>query len=334
MKTSKQKGLVLSMRKWLSVWFAFCMAFSVAAILLPNALAIDSEEAMSSDESREAIVQDSATNRYAKVATAKGTLNMRAEPKDKAKILNRLPKGTIIRIVDDNAGWMKILYKGRYGYAKASFLEEIKELPYSIITEGNKGDSVLAFKRALHRLGYLKSGDINTRFDVAMEIALTKLQLLNGVELNPKAITPELQALMEWGMLAKGKSGYVDTAADKHSGLMVSIFCWDSGGTLYDGDQSVKVKISYAAQATGGQPPYIITVKKSLKSGGEQYGDVVSSPFSHIWSKNSDYLYLYAIATDSIGNTATACASFRYALPSRYTAGTMDAQNDDCDDSI
>jgi len=292
----------------------------VAIVLFPAATACALDEETYSEADEELTTQSMEMNRYAKVVTAKGTLNMRSEARDKAKILTRLRKGAFVRIVDDQGEWTKIQYKGRFGYVKASFLEEIDQTLYSRITKEDKGNTVLALKRALHKLGYLKSGDVNTRFDKAMERALTKAQLLNGIELSPLAVTPELQVLLECGMLVKCKSGYLDTATDKDSGLMVSIFCWDSGGTLYEEDQSVKVKVSFATQANGGQPPYTVTVRKSLKGGGRgQYGDVVTSPFSYIWGKNSDCLYIYATVIDSTGNTATACAVFRYHLPARYT---------------
>lgn len=288
------------MRKWLAVGFAFCMLLGAHAAAIAEAW-----------QSLEPV-------RYARVVTDKGTLNMRSEAKDSAKVLTRLARETIVYIVEDSGDWTKILHNGRAGYVKSSFLEEIYEFPYSLITKESDGDAVIAFKRTLHKLGYLKSDDINKRFDAAMENALTKVQLMNNVALSPQAVTPELQALMEWGMLAKGKSGYIDTATDQDSGLTVAIFCWDSGGILYEADRSVKVEVTFAVQATGGQPPVAVTVKKSLSGGGEAFADVVTSPFSQIWSQSTESLYLYAVAVDSAGNMVTACTPFRYTLPARY----------------
>lgn len=294
------------MRKLIAIWLAFfCMA-GAGAMLAQTAPAAGAEAEQHAESAR-----------YAEVTTEKGTLNLRTEPKDSAKVLKRLERGSIVQILGDYGDWTEILYGERSGYVMSKFLTEIEELPYPLITKEDTGDAVLAFKRAMHQLGYLKSEEINTRFDMAMELALTKMQLMNGVALNPEAVTPELQALVEWGKIVKAKSGYLDTATDQDSGLTVSIFCWDSAGTLYEADKSVKLKISFAAQATGGVPPYTITVKKSL-GGGEAYGDEVTSPFSHIWSPTSDCLYVYATAVDAAGNTVTACAPFRYTLPSQY----------------
>ena len=264
------------------------------------------------------IQQSASANRYAKVKTSKGTLNMRAEANDKSKVVSKLPKGSIVRLVNDNEAWAKIEYKNKTGYVKTGFIEEIKNLPYGTLLKGDKSDAVLSFQKALHKLGYIKSEEISSRYDETMEAALTKLQLLNDLPLNPREVTAETQALMEWGMLDKCKSGYLDTASDKNSGLTLSVFCWDSDGTLYDADKSVKLKISYATNASGGSPPYTITVRKSLSGGGPLSGDPVASPFSHIWSYGSDRVYVYATVVDAIGNSVTACAPFKYMLPTRY----------------
>lgn len=257
--------------------------------------------------------------RYAEVATPKGTLNLRASAKDSAKVLKRLAKGSIVEVLQEEGDWTQVRFGKTEGFVKASFLKVIDALPYTPITSDQKGDHVMAFKRAMHGLGYLRSDDVNQRFDPAMESALLKLQLLNDLPLTPGVVTAQAQALMAWEMLAKAKTGYVDLATDDASGLTVAIFCWDSDGTLYDDDKAVKLKISYGAQATGGTPPYDITVRKSISaSGGDVSGDLVQSPFSHIWGQTSDTLYVYATAVDADGNTVTACAPFRYTLPDRY----------------
>lgn len=293
------------MRRLFAVWLTFCMMTGILLVPL-SALSTGLE-----GQSAEAV-------RYAEVATEKGTLNFRSAAKDDAKILDKIPRGTIVRIVEDNGEWTQIQYGKQTGYVMTSFLKEYLEYPYSLITKEDEGEAVLAFKRILHDLDYLKSDDINKRYDNAMEAALTKLQLMNNIALDPETVTPELQALVEWGMITKGKSGYLDTATDKETGLTVSIFCWDSAGMLYEKDKSVKLDISFATQATGGQAPYTITVTKSLSGGGAQSGDVVTSPFSHIWGLDTERVYVYATATDAVGNTVTACAPFRYSMPERY----------------
>lgn len=255
--------------------------------------------------------------RYAEVATEKGTLNMRSQDRDDAKIIAKLARGSIVQVISDDEVWTRVRYGGQEGYVMNKFLRAITALPYQTITKEDQGtDAVLNFKRALHKLEYIKSDDINMRFDDVLTNALLRMQLMNGVTLSPDAVTPELQALIEWGMIKKGKTGYVDVATDAATGLTVGIFCWDSAGVLYEKDAAVKLTISYGVQATGGVPPYDITVKKSL--GGEASGDVVENPFSHIWGQTSERLYVYATVVDAQGNTVTACAPFAYRLPARY----------------
>lgn len=299
------------MRKSLVAWLMIILLG--LGMALPMASASDIEEnvdTMTVFQSGEAV-------RYAKVATKKGTLNMRKKAQDNAEIVYKLPRGTIVQITQDLDGWAQVLYKGRTGFVMSSYIEEYTEFPYSAITKDSDGDAIRTFKKAMYKLGYLKSEEINKRFDAAMEKALVKMQLINNVSLDPEAVSPELQALMEWGMVLKSKSGYIDTATDDESGLTVSIYCWDSDGFLYEKDKSMKLEISYGTQAMGGQPPYAITVKKSL-GGGVDYADEVTNPFSHVWSPTTECLYLYATVIDAAGNTATACAPFRYTLPARY----------------
>ncbi len=255
---------------------------------------------------------------YAKVFTKnKGSLNMRAENKPKGKIVKKIPNGSVLRTIEVGEEWTKAVYKDEIGFVKSEFLEFMgAEGTYSPITNKEKGNQVLEIKNKLYQLGYLKKEDINQQFDKKMEIALTKLQLMNEVALNPTVVSSELQSLLEWGMIEKGKSGYTDVVTDEETGLTVGIFCWDSGGTLYEADQAVKVKINYAVQATGGTAPYQITVKKSLTE--EKYGDEVKTPFSYIWKKTTEHLYVYATAVDANGNTVTAKANFKFTLPERY----------------
>jgi uncharacterized protein YgiM (DUF1202 family) len=259
---------------------------------------------------------------FAKIVTTTGTLNMRQDANTKAKVLTRLASGSIVRVVaiitETESKWTHVIYKDKNGYVMTKYLEFITELPYKPIKSGDKGDNVLAFKQAMRRLGYIKSVDVNTRYDAAMETALTKLQLMNNLPINPSVVSAETQALMDWGYLTKYRSGYLTSATDETSGLSVSIFVWDVSGTLYDYEEAVNVKLSYGAQAFGGQPPYTISVKKSTSVGAEASATPATNPFYHMWTKNSDRLYVYATVTDAIGNTVTACAPYKYTLPPQY----------------
>lgn len=294
------------MRKpWIRL-FAACL---LACVCLCSALNTMAEAVQ--------VGEDTPAIRYASVATEQGTLNVRSKPEDGANVQDRLAKGAIVHILEDLDGWKQIAYNnGRStGYVVERFIAEITEFPYETLKSGDSSDAIMRFKRALSRLGYLKEEDIGKRYDNAMERAVAKMQLLNGFALNPSAVTPEMQALMEWAQIVKAKSGYIDTMEDEETGLMVSVFCWDCASMRYEDDQAVKVDITYAVQAAGGVPPYTITVKKSADGGGEAYADEVSDVFSHIWNESTGTIYIYATAVDAVGNTVTACTPFRYALP-------------------
>ncbi|MDR0395715.1 MAG: hypothetical protein LBH66_00260 [Oscillospiraceae bacterium] len=259
---------------------------------------------------------------FARVKTASGTLNLREKAENSAKILAKLASNVVVRVVavmtETEALWTHVVYKENSGYVMTKYLEFITELPYEPIVSGDKGSHVMALKQAMRRLGYIKVADVNTRYDAAMETALAKLQLMNNLPLSPSVVSAETQALLEWGYISKYRSGYLTSATDETSGLTISIFVWDVSGTLYDYDEAVNVKLSYGAQALGGQPPYSISVKKSTSAGGEAYADPISNPFYHMWTKNIDRLYVYATVTDAIGNTVTACAPYKYTLPPQY----------------
>ncbi|GHU70268.1 hypothetical protein AGMMS49992_02320 [Clostridia bacterium] len=258
----------------------------------------------------------------ATVATTTGALNLRAEPDKSAKSLAKISDGTKVLVtnlvVDSEAEWTEISYKNQTGYVMTKYLEIVTVLPYSPITSDQKGDEVMAFKRAMRQLGYIKSEDVNQKYDDAMEKALTKLQLMNGLILEPNVVTPKLQAMIAWGMIVKCKSGYLDTATDDESGLTVSLYVWDVSGKMYDMEEAVNVKLAYGTQAAGGFPPYTITVRKTLSSGGPENADPAPNPFNQMWRKTTERLYIYATVTDAAGRSVTACVPYKYSLPPKY----------------
>ena len=259
---------------------------------------------------------------FARVVTESGTLNMRLEGKAGAEVTAKIPKGAEVQVLADLGEWSEIFYKNRIGYVMSKYLkpyddEDLNEA-YVPITKDSESSAIVAVKRALYKLEYLKEEEVNSRFDKSMELALMKVQLVNGITLDPQTVSPELQALLADGLASRSKSGYYDTETDAETGLSVSIFCWDTGGMIFEEDNSFKVQITYAVQAMGGQAPYTITVKKSVGASGEAYGDVVSSPFSHIFGVGYDDLYLYATVVDANGDTVTACTPFAYRMPARY----------------
>ncbi|MDR1262041.1 MAG: SH3 domain-containing protein [Oscillospiraceae bacterium] len=282
----------------------------------------NSEEAVSSPYHFAINPDPSAKTLYASVSTKSGTLNLRQKAESKSKVLAKLASGAVVRVIaiitETESQWTQVIYKDNIGYVMTKYLKFITELPYTPLLSGEKSAEILAFKQALRRLGYIKSDDVNSKYDAPMEIALTKMQLMNKLPLNPTVVTADAQALVEWGLICKYRSGYLQSITDAASGLSASIFVWDVSGTLYDADEAVNVKLSYGAQAAGGQPPYNISVRKSLSADGAAYAEMVSDPFYQMWTKSIDRLYVYATVTDAAGHTVTVCAPYKYTLPPQY----------------
>ncbi len=279
----------------------------------------EDEEASGDEASGDEGAQDDGSLRFSEIITKSGTLNLRKKADGSSKIVAKLPNQAKVRVLEKSGDWTHVAFGTKTGYVKTSYLSPIAEIPYETLSPGDKGDKVLALKKQMRKFGYLKSEEVNMRFDPTMEKALHKLQMINGIELSAD-ITPELQALIHWGNLRTCKSGYSGTATDKDSGLTVTIFCWDSGGKLYEEDESVKVNINFVAQAMGGTPPYTVTVSKTLDADdGAESGDTVTSPFSFVYKSDCAGVYLWAVAEDANGNKVTTKARFRYKLPERYT---------------
>lgn len=52
----------------------------------------------------------------------RGTLNLRAEPSPKGKVLARIPYGTQLETSQLDANWSKVTYAGETGYVMNKFL--------------------------------------------------------------------------------------------------------------------------------------------------------------------------------------------------------------------
>lgn len=320
------------MRKILSMWMACAVLFGIVAITAPAARGEDAPaEEMEQADGEEALGEETeqsageaSVRRYALVNTKKGTLNLRKTASKNGKVTGRLPNQVTVAVLAVEGDWIKVHYGTKTGYVMASYLTEVEELPFETLQPGDKGDEVKKLKQQLKKLGYLQSKQVNDKYDAALEKALQKLQLLNGFPQTAVA-DADVQAFVFWGKVMTDKSGYSGTATDEVSGLTASIFCWDSGGMLYEEDQAVRVKISFVTQVSGGQPPYDITVQKAVSSRADTTsGDDVKSPFTYVWKNETGPLYLLAIVEDADGNTVTARARFNYTLPARYRDNGID----------
>jgi len=238
---------------------------------------------------------------FAKVNTTQGTLNMRSQARDGARVVGRLSNGMLVHVHQRGEKWSRVSYGSRTGYVMSSFLVMLTELPYQHLQPGDTGAAVRALKERMKDLGYLTRRQVNDKFCADTEKALRKLEMLNGMP-ETGAATPELQAFVFHGSVERSKSGYSASNTHKGSGLTVSIFAWTSGYTLLGGDDdgSVEVIIHYVTNVSGGSEPYTVTVRN------EGPGDSARNPYRINWSPGTPTVYLTATATDDDGNTVSA----------------------------
>ena len=99
----------------------------------------------------------------AKVTTGKGPLKLRAGASASAAVRTEIPNGTCILVTEETDVWCCVTYEGQSGYCMTKFLTLLREanpdlLNYRILRMGATGDDVLAVKRRLQELGYIRSG--------------------------------------------------------------------------------------------------------------------------------------------------------------------------------
>ena len=99
----------------------------------------------------------------AKVTTAnKGPLKLRTEASQKCRVIDEIPNGTCVLVVEEGESWCRLVYQGQEGYCMTEFLILLRGadpsmLEYRVLKNGDKGEDVLALKRRLKELGYLRS---------------------------------------------------------------------------------------------------------------------------------------------------------------------------------
>ena len=103
----------------------------------------------------------------AKVATEKGALKMRKTADKKGKVIGEIPNGTCILVTGEDGEWCEVSWSNKTGYCKAEFLVLFREadlslLDYRVLQKGDKGDDVLALKKRLKELGYIRGNAVLT----------------------------------------------------------------------------------------------------------------------------------------------------------------------------
>lgn len=137
----------------------------------------------------------------AKVMTRKGPLKLRASASEKGRVTDEIPNGTCILVEQEDEAWCRVSYKNQKGYCKTEFLILYREadlsiLDYRVLKKGDKGEDVLALKKRLQELGYIRDGSKMTDVynDVAME-RVTLFQRQTGMTEDGIA-SQELQAYL------------------------------------------------------------------------------------------------------------------------------------------
>ena len=116
----------------------------------------------------------------AKVMTRKGPLKMRVSASEKGRVLDEIPNGTCILVEQEDETWCRVSYRNQTGYCKTEFLILYREadlsiLDYRVLNKGDKGDDVLALKKRLQELGYIRNGSKTT--DVYNDVAIERVKL-------------------------------------------------------------------------------------------------------------------------------------------------------------
>ena len=116
----------------------------------------------------------------AKVMTRKGPLKMRVSASEKGRVLDEIPNGTCILVEQEDETWCRVSYRNQIGYCKTEFLILYREadlsiLDYRVLNKGDKGDDVLALKKRLQELGFIRNGSKTT--DVYNDVAIERVKL-------------------------------------------------------------------------------------------------------------------------------------------------------------
>ena len=112
----------------------------------------------------------------AKVTTPKGPLKLRASADGKSRVLDEIPNGTCLLVLEEGNAWCRVSWQERTGWCKTSCLILLRDadlslLDYRVLNKGDKGEDVLALKRRLQELGYIRKGSelTNVYNDVTAE---------------------------------------------------------------------------------------------------------------------------------------------------------------------
>lgn len=99
----------------------------------------------------------------AKVITEnKGPLKLRESAGKNARVLDEIPYGTCLLVIQQDDSWCQVIYNEQTGFCKTEFLKFFYEadqsiLTYRVLKTGDRGEDVLALKQRMQELGYIRS---------------------------------------------------------------------------------------------------------------------------------------------------------------------------------
>ena len=131
-----------------------------------------------------AFAEGTQSGTIAKVTTEKGSLKLRKSAAPKGKVVAEIPNGTCILVTREGKEWCEVSWEDRTGFCRTEYLTFLREadqslLSYRVLRPGDKGEDVIALKKRLQELGYIRTGaTLTNRYndDTAERVALFQQQ--------------------------------------------------------------------------------------------------------------------------------------------------------------
>ena len=145
---------------------------------------------------------------YARVSTASGSLNLRAQPTGTARVLRTIPQYALIPILQKGSAWCQTIYAGQTGYVMTSFLTFTDD-PVPTVTAAPAvtpaPTAAPTQTQALFARVTTPSGSLNLR-------ALTNSSARMLCTIPQNEVIPVLSQGADWCQVRyNGKTGYVMT---------------------------------------------------------------------------------------------------------------------------
>ena len=145
--------------------------------------------------------ENAAGGLVAKVTTKKGSLKLRKTAGAKGRVIGEIPNGTCVLAIREEDGWCKVRWNELTGYCDTDYLllyrgADLSLLSYRVLRNGDCGEDVLAMKKRLQELGYIRSSAVLTnRYNAETAQRVTLFQRQTGMSEDGVA-WQELQAYL------------------------------------------------------------------------------------------------------------------------------------------